>query len=227
MLAGPELRCGGGRRGASPARPGECELPSGEQPAEALSAAAVGDAGAEQPAGAVQPADTAAARHFQDPEGVPLRLHGARQAARAGEPRAAARPDARRDGAQHARAGGLAHAAAASIHAARRPRCGGGCLLRRTVGAGPRGSGECPWRDRRSRIGCHCSICWPLRAPRRRRPPPRSPAWRRAFRRTPTGQACSPAPAPSASGRRRQPCCGCSRRTRRRRSWCSSIIATA
>ena len=85
--------------------------------AEALPAAAVGDAGAEQPAGAVQPADPAAARHLQDAEGIPLGLHGARQAARAGEPGAAARPDARRDGAQHPRAGGAAHAAAACLDA--------------------------------------------------------------------------------------------------------------
>ena len=118
LLARRDLRRGRGRRGASPARPGQRQLPAGERPAEALPAAAVGDAGAEQPARTVQPADAAAARHLQDPEGVPLRLHGAGQAARAGEPRPAARPDARRDGAQHARAGGAAHAAAA-----RRRRC--------------------------------------------------------------------------------------------------------
>ena len=37
---------------------------------------------------AVQPVDTAAARHLQDAEGVPLGLHGSGQAARTGEPRA-------------------------------------------------------------------------------------------------------------------------------------------
>ena len=99
-------------------------------------------------------------------------------------------------------------------------------VLRRTVGAGPRGRGECAG-GQASRIGCRCSICWPRRVRRRLRPPPRSPASRRAFRRTRAGQACSPATAPSASARRRPPCCDCSRRTRPRRSWCSSIIATA
>ena len=44
----------------------------GERSAEALPAAALGDAGAEQPAGAVQPADAAQAGHLQDPEGIPL-----------------------------------------------------------------------------------------------------------------------------------------------------------
>ena len=53
---------------------------------------------------------------FKTPEGVPRRLHGARQAARAGQPREAARPDARRDGAQHARAGGAAPAAPPCRH---------------------------------------------------------------------------------------------------------------
>ena len=200
-----ELRCGGGRRGPPPARPDECELPAGERPAEALSVAAVGDAGAEQPARAIQPVDTAAARHLQDAEGVPLRLHGSRQAARTGEPRAAARLDAQCDGAQHARARGLAHATAASIHAARRPRSGGGVCATTNCRRWPARSRRMSLADRHSRIGCHCSIYWPLRVPRRLRPPPQSPAWRRAFRRTPAGQACSPVPAPSASARRRQP----------------------
>ena len=100
-------------------------------------------------AGTLQPADLAQAGHFQNPEGVPLGLHGARQAARAGEPRAAARPDARCDGAQYARACGAASAAASRFHDAgnaRRERSG---LLRElsalaremaSGGAAPHGS---------------------------------------------------------------------------------------
>ena len=57
--------------------------------------------------------DAAEAWCVQDTEGVSRRLHGSRQAAGAGQPRPAARADARRDGAQHPRAGGAAPAAPA------------------------------------------------------------------------------------------------------------------
>ena len=59
--------------------------------------------------------------HLQDAEGIPLALHGAGQAARAGEPRPAARPDARRHGAQHARARRVPTAPPPCLHAARNP----------------------------------------------------------------------------------------------------------
>ena len=64
--------------------------------AEALPALAIGDPGAEQPSGTLQPTHPAPARHLQNPEGVPLGLHGARQTARTCQPRAFARPNARR-----------------------------------------------------------------------------------------------------------------------------------
>ena len=112
-IARPQLRSRHRRRGPSPARPREPELPAGGRAQQALPAAAVGDAGAERPHRALQPADPAQARHLQDAEGVPRRLHDAGQAAPAGQSRAPARADARRHGAQHAR-GGRAEAAAPS-----------------------------------------------------------------------------------------------------------------
>ena len=133
------------RRGAPPARPLEPELEARRCPQQALSAAAVGDAGAERPDRALQSPDAAQARHLQDPEGVSRRLYDPGQAAPAGEPRAPARPHARRHDPQHPRGGGP-QAAAPARHdnkGRRRSRRGQGLCGARRHGAA---AGREGWR---------------------------------------------------------------------------------
>ena len=219
-----ELRRGGGRRGAPPARPVERQLPAGEPPAEALPAAAVGDAGAEQPAGTVQPADPAAARHLQDAEGVPLGLHGARQAARTGEPRAAARPDAQSDGAQHARAGGAAAAAAARLDACARVPDAAEAACYRDLSALAR---EVATGGQVSRS----AVLQHLLAAAGSSPAAAAAAVARFAARHPEehalGGAARPLSSAIAVGAKEAALLRCWRRTQPRRSWCSSTIATA
>jgi SNF2-related domain len=74
-------------------------LQAGGRAQQALPAALVRDAGAERPHRALQFAHAAQARHLQDAQGVSRRLHDARQAAPAGQSRAAPPADARRHGA--------------------------------------------------------------------------------------------------------------------------------
>ena len=103
------------------------------------------------------------------------------------------------------------------------PGSGGSRLLRGTDRAGPRSGAAAP----RPTIACRCSICWPPPGRHRPPPPPPSPAIAERHPATRAGPTCWPAPAPSAPARRRPPCCGCWRRTRPRRSWCSSTTAIA
>ena len=127
-----QLRSRHRRRGASSARPLEPELEARRRAQQALPAAAVGDAGAERPDRALQPADAAEARHLQDAEGVPHRLHDAGQAAPAGQSRAPARADARRHDPQHARRRRAEAAAPPRHHHQGRRRAGRGRGLRRS-----------------------------------------------------------------------------------------------
>ncbi len=90
-LARAPVRSRHRRRGAPSARPIEPELEARRRAQQALPAPAVGDAGAERPDRALQSADAAEARHLQDAEGIPRRLHDAGQAAPAGQSRTPAR----------------------------------------------------------------------------------------------------------------------------------------
>ena len=165
--------------------------------------------------------DAAAAGHLQDAEGVPRRLHGPRQTARAGEPRQAARPDARRDGAQHARAGRAAAAAAQCRHVPRDAERRRSRLLP-CAGRIDRG----PWR-RTGSTGWRCSTCSPPPARRPPRPPRRSPASWSAIPATSAGASCCATTPRSGPAPSRTCCSTCCAAIRARRRWCSSTTATA
>ena len=118
----------------------------------------------------------------------------------------------------------LADAAAARLDAARRARCGGGgcygelsALVREVAANGGQGTASAVAAASAGGGGFVAGGLGRRDRPHGRARFPENTRWSALLDRI---RAITP-------GRRRRPCCGCSRRTRPRRSWCSSTTATA